>query len=271
MNQPFGAYKPKSNTTVLRLLTSLGLSRGKINKWVTKRWHAKKYTKVDTIIRGIRFRLNIQLNTTDGKLLSTSKFYDKREIKSLASAFPNGCPSNSVFVDIGANSGYYSLSLAKLGCGKIFAIEPNPPTLELLRGNVELNNFNSTITIVPNCVGKSGEVDFYQSGDLGGASVIKEDHLNAIPLQVQSRPLVDILKENEVIKVDAIKIDVEGFEDRVLEEFFRPMNQSLWPKVLVIEHCHSKSWVIDIVHLILTLGYEVVHKTRANTIIKKSN
>jgi hypothetical protein len=43
--------------------------------------------------------------------------------------------------------------------------------------------------------------------------------------------------------VDALKIDVEGFEDRVLTGFFAEAPQALWPRAVVIEHLSRDEWL----------------------------
>jgi FkbM family methyltransferase len=271
MKQPFGTYAPQKDANLLRLLTKSGLSRGKLNKWNIAQWRAKGYRKVDIVIRDIRYRLGILRNTTDAKILTSSKYYEEREIKALASTCLGSKRTDGAFIDIGANTGYYSLSLAKIGVKRILAIEPNPPTLEMLRINVALNNWNEQIAVIPSCVGEQGEVDFYQSGGLGSASIVEKDHPNSTPIRVKSAPLIQILKENNIQRVDALKIDVEGFEDQALEPFFEQENQSFWPKTLVIEHCHSESWKINILDLILSRGYTIINRTRANTVLTRSN
>jgi hypothetical protein len=105
-----------------------------ICKWIRKQWRKKGYTIVDAQVRGINYRLHTHINTTDGKLLTSSKFYDHQEIKALSNSLrisPAGPGEESVFIDIGANTGYYSLTLAQRGFSRILAIEPNPTTLNL--------------------------------------------------------------------------------------------------------------------------------------------
>lgn len=270
MREPFGTYKPGIDAAFLRLLTASGLSRGKVTRWIRKQWMRRNPGRIDAVIRGVRFRLNIEENTTDAKILASSRFYEGEEIRSLASACPGKDRSECVFVDLGANTGYYSLLLAKFGFGKVLAVEPNPPTLGLLRENVELNGWGDRIVVVDCCVGEAGEVDFYQSGGLGNASVLGEDHPQSIPVRVKSQPLEGILEEHGIRQIDALKIDVEGYEDRVLEPFFRSAPESLWPGILVIEHCHSGSWGQDMIEFIQTRGYDCRGRTNANTILQRS-
>ena len=53
----------------------------------------------------------------------------------------------TIVVDIGANIGYYALLEARMlgDKGRVYALEPVPHTIELLRANVELNNYSNIL------------------------------------------------------------------------------------------------------------------------------
>ena len=48
---------------------------------------------------------------------------------------------------------------------------------------------------------------------------------------VRCRPLLAVVTEAGLAGIDALKIDVEGFEDKVLVPFFRDAPPSLWPRL----------------------------------------
>ena len=52
-------------------------------------------------------------------------------------------PGN-VVLDLGANIGYYAIMEAKIvgSSGKIYAIEPDPRNIEILKKNIKLNNID---------------------------------------------------------------------------------------------------------------------------------
>lgn len=262
--QPWGAYAPPRKSLPLRLLVSLGLGRGMITKWIRKTWNRNFPTLVDLEINGIKFRLDVERNTTDGKLLASSKQYDGTELDHLAMACAK---PDSVFVDAGANTGYYSLTLARRGCSRILAIEPNPPTLALLRFNVENNRLASKILIEPVCLGSVGKVPLYCDGGLGGASIIRREGQNE-PILVESRPLLDILNQHNIRRIDALKIDIEGAEDLALAPFFETAPKALWPGMVVIEHCHQENWKTNVIELMKRIGYQVQAETRGNLILR---
>ncbi len=124
-----------------------------------------------------------------------------------------------VLIDVGANSGMYSIKAAKYfleGNGKVLAIEPIPDMISILYYNLKLNNL-SNIHIRNFCAGSEiGSANFWQNYNKPNTySLIKKDP-NAVPFSVIVIPL-DLLAEWENLdRVDYIKIDVEGSELEVL-------------------------------------------------------
>jgi len=261
---PWGRFLPPPQTWFLRLLIHLGAGRGFVRKAIIRKWRKLAPPLVDFEIRGVRFRLEIAANTSDAKILTSSTLNNKRELDALA-----GAPKSpaSVFVDVGANTGYYSLMLAKRGFGRVIAIEPNPPTLERLRFNIAANDAAGSVEVVPYSVGPRGEIPFYSSGGLGSASAIGKTG-ESPACHVTALPLIDILRAMEITRIDAMKIDVEGFEATVLLPFFSGAPRTLWPQVVVIEDCHRVHWSVDVIDHMVGLGYRILSRTRGNQLME---
>ena len=257
---PFGQHAPGLLTFPLRMVTRLGLAHGKIAKILLKAWRHLHGADVDAEVRGLRYRLNLYDNTTDVKILISSKVYDAVELDVLAAA----C-RELPFVDVGANIGYYTMEIARRGCPAILAIEPNPPTLGRLRCNLALNSMSDRVTVVAAGVGPAGELDFYQTGGLGGSSFVKPAY-DVPVLRVRTSPLTDILAENGITRLGGMKVDVEGFEDQALGPFLRDAPDTLLPSCVVTESCHEDNWKTDLKSLFLARGYRLERKTRANLI-----
>ncbi|EIP97501.1 methyltransferase, FkbM family [Opitutaceae bacterium TAV1] len=267
-SKPWGAWAPPLASWPLRLLVKAGLSRGVVRRWIRKQWEKKYPARVDACIRGIRFRLDIARNMTDRQLLLSSVHHDREELRALARPVKQGA-QGCVFVDLGANTGYYSLSMVRAGYARVLAIEPNPPTLELLKFNIAANHLENVIEVVPMCVGQGGQVPFYvDEHALGVASLLVERDRKVKPILVKSAPFLEILERNGVARIDGMKIDIEGYEDRALGPFFDTAPRSLWPRILVIEHCHHQVWETDIIGRMLSVGYTVRNKTRGNSILE---
>jgi FkbM family methyltransferase len=258
--EPFGRYGPSYRTAPLRALIRLGVSRGMITKTIRNLWVRLDGRIVDCEVSGILYRLDVLDNVTDMKVLMSSKTYDKKEIHHLT----NAC-HNSIFVDVGANTGYYSLSLLKRGALKVVAIEPNPKTLERLRFNMAINGWLSSSCVVPEGVGPSGTLDFYLHPGLGSASFIPSPESSGT-ISVDTRPLTEILASLGISKTNGMKIDVEGFEDRALVPFLGDCRHEDLPETIVLETCNSDHWLEDPVHHLNRNGYHEVAHTRANAI-----
>ena len=74
-----------------------------------------------------------------------------------------------------------------------------------------------------------------------------------------TRPRVD--------HVDTLKIDVEGYEDRVLIGFFAQAPESLWPRAVVIEHLSRQEWHDDCIADMQSRGYAQTGRNRSNTML----
>lgn len=166
--------------------------------------------------------------------------------------------------DIGANCGVYALTARATAGAQVIAIEPNPTMRERLAANMKLNGLDG-VTVVAAAVGdEPGRLKLAMGSrwDFGQASLI--DRPNSAGFEVDVRPLADILREHGTTRVDAIKIDVEGFEDRALGGYLRDTADVDLPSSLVIEHLHSKIWSTDLKALALSRGYALAQTTTNN-------
>ena len=151
--------------------------------------------------------------------------------------------------------------------GKVIAIEPHPVTHARLAFNRAASDF-AQVTLVAAAAGDSdGELMIETDGDNLGASHIVTGEPAANAIKVPSLRLQRILDEAGVSHVDALKIDVEGYEDRVLTGFFKEAPPSLWPRAIVIEHLSRNEWLDDCIADMLARGYAEAGKTRSNTLL----
>ena len=86
---------------------------------------------------------------------------------------------------------------------------------------------------------------------------------------VRCRPLLAVVTEAGVTGIDALKIDVEGAEDRVLVPFFRDAPPSLWPRLIVIEDS-SAEWSTDLFALLEAKGYAVSSRSKQNVMLRRA-
>lgn len=123
-----------------------------------------------------------------------------------------------VVLDIGAHIGLFAAIAAKLtgSDGKVFAFEPAPTTQKVLHQTIAINHLQHTVTAVNAAMGsEKGVITFFVSDDEADNSnslvSYKEDRkLQGIKVPVNT--IDNFVKEQELSKVDFIKIDVEGAE-----------------------------------------------------------
>lgn len=264
---PWGHYQPKGYRRFLQLLVRLGLSHGRLKRFLHRQWFADGPREpVDIVRDGLKLRVHPWDNTVEVKLLFASRARDHEELGFLT----RHCPPGGVFLDIGANVGFYSLFLMSRGAGRAVAVEPLPTASARMAFNILANGFADRIHTVRAALGaERASVQITEMpGDLGGSSIVKTGLADGRSLEVPMLPLLDVLLENGISRVDAMKIDVEGMEDRVLAPFFGSAPRSLWPGAVVIEHTHGEDWEQDILAVMHEAGYREEARSRSNAFLR---
>jgi FkbM family methyltransferase len=222
---------------------------------------------VDISYQGACFRFYHQGSATErGALFNPD--YNIEELAFLRAHTPDG----GVFVDVGAHVGTYALPLArKVGrSGTVIAIEPHPVAHARLAFNRAASELPQ-VKLVAAAAGPSDAELTIETDDHNlGASHVSTAHTSAGAIRVPALTLQRILDEAGIASVDTLKIDVEGFEDRVLTVFFARAPQALWPHGIVIEHLSRKEWQQDCIADMVARGYREVGKTRSNTILLRN-
>jgi FkbM family methyltransferase len=214
--------------------------------------------------QGASFRFYHQASATErGALFNPD--YNLEELDFLRTHTPAG----GVFVDVGANVGTYAMVLARhVGAGgKVIAIEPRPITHARLAFNRAASGYTQLILVAAAAGPSDGELMIETDGDNLGASHIVSGEGAGNAIKVPSLRLQRILGDAGLDHVDALKIDVEGFEDRVLTGFFKQAPPSLWPRAVVIEHLSRNEWQDDCIAGMLARGYAEAGKSRSNTLL----
>ena len=141
----------------------------------------------------------------------------------------------SVFVDVGANVGYFTLLASTLGA-RVVAYEPTPSVFARLKENVALNGFEDAQLVNAAVMDKPGTLSLHISGDDPEAnSLFGDDAQDNTPcVRVPAITLDDDLAARGIQHVDLLKIDAEGAEPFVLDGATRLLG-SPNPPVIIVE------------------------------------
>jgi FkbM family methyltransferase len=198
----------------------------------------------------------------------------------------------AIIFDVGANIGMFSLFAAQ-NCNNptIYCFEPAPPLFEILRlnttfykVNAKLFNFGisnetktATFTFYPNSSGMSSfyadkeeekevlkaiMVNQLQQGMAGMEQVMEhadellEERFKAQPFTCQLKTLAEAIGENNIHRIDLLKIDVQKSELDVLQG----LKENDWQKIqqIVIEVHDVEGRREQITNLLKNQGYRVV-------------
>jgi hypothetical protein len=88
-----------------------------------------------------------------------------------------------------------------------------------------------------------------------------------VPTTVAVAPLCAILDTAHIDRVDALKIDIEGYEDRALIPFINTAPRHLWPRRILIEICHSNRWATDCLQVLVNAGYDKVSSGKKDALL----
>jgi len=172
----------------------------KQNQWVQKR------------IDGF----NMHLNPYDGGISAALYSMGGRE-KAFMGILQNTVTEGMTCLDLGGNIGYTTLYMCRgVGAtGKVYAVEPDPNNIELLRANISENGFNDKCEITQCAISDSDKtLEFWQADKPNLSSVHKTKH-STDKIEVEAYSLSTFFKDRDF--PNFIKMDVEGHEVSIFQ------------------------------------------------------
>jgi len=142
-----------------------------------------------------------------------------------------------VFLDIGANVGYFSLLTANhvAPSGRVIAVEPNPLAFSQLEQNIKRNKVSNITVLHAACADSAASGKLYVSGpsNTGKASFSSKNAESQEFISVDCLPGDTLIEKLNLPRLDLVKIDVEGAELRVLKGLARSLAK--WRPKLIME------------------------------------
>ena len=168
---------------------------------------------------GVRLRLHEGDEGSAAAIAFCQGDFEAEETKILTAL----CEGRDVFVDVGANIGWFSLHIGRVlrqHAGHVYAIEPVPQSRDELVAHVSLNGLADVISVWSCALGAApGEMELIVPTAFPSAASARPLHPD-LPSDVVRCPVTTldlVAAQHGVAKVDVIKCDVEGAELMVLD------------------------------------------------------
>ena len=210
-------------------------------------------------LRRFYLRVTVRKLLSQIHLMFYSQFKEDKELSKIVRNIKAG-----TYVEAGALDGITfsnTKHFEELGWTGVL-IEPNPSEFKKLENNRPKDK-------VVNCaLGPEGEMDFVINDDYPLASAVVHDdtqslrdhwHKDSKIIKVHVRPLVEILRENNVHHIDIFSLDVEGYEEQVLSTMDWGVTVNVW----IIE-MHNPNETIN--SLLRNNGYKYLKRVHWNDV-----
>lgn len=217
---------------------------------------------IELDIPGLNPGLKMQLHSAGDQMISArlrqEHIWERYETRLTLQHLQAG----DVYVDVGANIGYYTLLAAqRVGVqGKVVAYEPDPDNFALLSSNVALNNLSQVHTFPYALYDKNGEGKLFLSGDNFGDHRVygsaEERHSRAITLVNGGEHV-----SRQTDRIDFLKIDTQGAEFFVVNGLQDVIMQNRKHLRMILEFCpygirHSGATGHDLLQLLDATGMQ---------------
>jgi FkbM family methyltransferase len=245
---------------LIKLAKTSFLHRGLFRPLVSRAIFAFGANKpVDVVFRNAIFRLTGGLNLIEHGILLHPD-YNKTDIDFLSGALFQG----AVFIDIGSNIGLYALPLAQVigPEGKVIAIDANPQMAAVLAQNVQISGLKNVQILSVAVSDSPGRANLAVRKNDDAIVRIDEDDQGEIAVTTLSA----IVAEAGLKQIDALKIDIEGHEDKALAPFILAAPEWLLPKRIVIEWTRALGDYPACAAAFANRGYVLKGRTRNNSL-----
>ena len=157
------------------------------------------------------------------------------------------------------------------------AVEPHPCIYRRLAFNAALNPTYNITAVEAGIAEHEGTLSLTLHGDnLGETRMVQEGVSGSVDnpadaiaaekvVDVPVISLMQLVATQGLKQIDGMKVDVEGFEEKVMLPFFDTAPDALLPRVIIIEN-NVRHWEVDIVAVAVKRGY-TSHRISKNNLM----
>lgn len=183
-----------------------------------------------------------------------------------------------VACDLGANIGYFTLWMAKMGRSfknsQVFSFEPNEKNADQVRRNTRMNDFTNVRILEKAVADKNGVITFYEGQSTASGSLVERwargdaREKDLIKTDVQSTTLDTFFEtgEGNGRTPSFLKIDIEGAGETALAKMKKTISKAR-PVILMESHLPGEDRAIS--QLILELGYEAYRFNTSQWVVSR--
>jgi FkbM family methyltransferase len=216
-----------------RFFTFLLACKWRLHLWVDW-WGTKVWTQTTVVETPLGFKLQSGLHPAYEMMRNGTFEVDETRV------IQRVLPHMDVFVDIGANLGYYSCLALKHGVHTV-AFEPQQQNLACLYSNFQINGWQENFEIFPMALSdKPGILTLYGASGPSASLVKGWAGYGAQTQKSVAVACLDVfLNERFIDKNMLIKIDVEGAEFSVLKGALATLARTVKP-IWLLEVCFDE-------------------------------
>ena len=208
-------------------------------------------------------------NNTEFQIWRRGRTHEERALREILGALGPG-PFKAY--DVGANAGSFSVRLGAMAPSgsEIHAFEPNPEMRARLVKNLDLNGIG-TVTVHDCAISdQPGQVElFLPDVDNLGQARLNAPFKTGEKITVQAHKLTEFFPKDPKARVDFLKVDIEGAEDRAICPILSDLSDHQWPRMVFFEHKHNSLWQRDVVADLKEAGYAMKKEFGRNALFER--
>jgi FkbM family methyltransferase len=178
-------------------------------------WERLRWRRFRTRVR-TRFGMDMECYT--GSAVGRSVYYFGMWEPNLTHWVRNSLSPGDVFVDVGAHVGYYTLVAGRIvgDDGQVVAVEASRSTCRTLRRNVAMNALGNVDCVNAAAAAQRGSVELRGHHDDTARAGVRQKEGRPSLGAVDAVPVQELVDERDWSRTRLVKIDVEGYEPRVV-------------------------------------------------------